>query len=262
MNFLLSIYTNQFLVFLLVLTRVGGLVVVAPVWSSRAMPMRVRAFLALGVALIIAPLWWHTPIEHVGNLVHLAMLMACEFALGLSLGLAVMICFAGLELAGQMLGQMTGMSLANVASPDFDASVSVFSQFLNMLMLTVFVLINGHQYVLHALFRMFERMPPGQAHFSMPLLDALTEITSYSFSLGLQLAAPMMAALLLTMLVMGLISRTMPQFNILAVGFSINSMVMLGAMLLSLGVLVRVFQDQSIASIELMVPVFGSPTPR
>ena len=237
MEFLLSIYTNQFLVFLLVLTRVSGLVMVAPVWSSRSMPVRVRAFLAIGIALIITPLFWHTPIDDPTNVIHLAILLGCEFAIGLALGLAVMICFAGMELAGQILGQMTGMHLADVASPDFDASVPVFSHFLHMLMLAIFIITGGHQYVLDTFFRIFQQVPPGQAKFSMPVMEALTEITSYSFSLGLQLAAPIMFALLLSILIMGLISRTMPQFNVLAVGFGINSMVMLGAMLLSLGIL-------------------------
>ncbi len=261
MDFLLSIYTNQFLIFLLVLTRVGGLVVVAPIWSSRVIPARIRAFLAVGIAMIIAPLWWNTPIDDPGNVVHLTVLLTCEFAVGLALGLAVMICFTGMELAGQILGQMTGMSLADVASPDSNVNVPVFSQFLHMLMLAVFVLIGGHQHMLHAFFRVFKQMPPGQTHFSMPMMDVLTEITSYSFTLGLQLAAPMMVALMLTILIMGLISRTMPQFNVLAVGFSINSMVMLSAMFLSLGILVRVFQDYSFKAIDLLVPVFGTSPP-
>ncbi len=261
MEFLLNIYMNQFLVFLLVLTRVGGLVVVAPVWSSRAIPVRIRALLAIGIALIITPLFWHTPIDDPGNLVHLAILMASEFAVGLALGLAVMICFAGIELAGQILGQMTGMSLADVASPDFDASVPVFGQLLHMLMLAIFVLGGGHQYVLHTFMRVFQQMPPGQTHFSKPLVDTLTEITSYSFTLGLQLAAPMMVALMLTILIMGLISRTMPQFNILAVGFSINSMVMLGAMLLSLGILGRLFQDHIFTAIDLIGPALSVAAP-
>ena len=165
-QFLLSLYTNQFLVFLLVLTRVSGLVMLAPVWGSRAIPMRVRAFLAIGIALIVSPLLWNTPIEDPGNLLHLVVLVGCEFAVGLSLGLAVMIYFAGLELAGQVMGQMTGMSLADVASPDFDASVPVFSQFLHLLMLSIFVITGGHQYVLDALFQMFQQMPPGHTHFS------------------------------------------------------------------------------------------------
>lgn len=261
MEFLLGIYKNQFLIFLLVLTRVSGLMTVAPLWSSRAIPMRIRAFLATGIAMIITPLWWYTPVEDPGNVVHLAVLLVAEFAIGACLGLAVMICFVGMELAGQLLGQMTGMRLANMASPEHNETISVFAQFLRMLMLAVFVVTGGHEYLLHVFFRIFERMPPGQAHFSMPLVDALTTITSYSFVLGLQLAAPMIVAVLMSLLVMGLIGRTMPQFNVLAVGFGINSLVMVGATLLSLGVLVRIFQFHGFRAIDLIAPVFNASSP-
>lgn len=261
MEFLLSIYTNQFLIFLLVLARVSGLVAVAPMWSSRAIPRRIRVFVALGIALIITPLWWHTPVDNPGHVVHLAVLMASEFAVGLSIGLAVMICFVGVDLAGEILGQMTGMRLANTASPDYNASMSVFSQFLHMLMLTVFLVSGGYQYLLDVFFQVFERMPPGKAHVSLSVIDALAEIISYSFALGLQLAAPMLLVLLLSLLVMGLIGRTMPQFNVLAVGFGVNSLVMLGTLFLSLGILIRVFHEHSFGAIDLIAPVFSTSAP-
>jgi len=70
----------------------------------------------------------------------------------------------------------------------------------------------------------------------------------------------MVVALLLTMLIMGLISRTLPQFNVLAVGFGMNAMVMLGVMLLCLGIVTRLFQDQSFAVIDMIRPALvGSP---
>ncbi len=72
MELLLRLYTNQFLVFVLVLTRVSGLMVLAPVWGSRVIPLRVRAFLAIGVSLIISPLLWHTPLDDPGRRAALA----------------------------------------------------------------------------------------------------------------------------------------------------------------------------------------------
>jgi flagellar biosynthetic protein FliR len=261
MELLLRLYTNQFLVYVLVLTRVSGLMVLAPVWGSSVIPLRVRALLAIGVSLVISPLLWNTPIEDPGNVLHLLVLVGCEFAVGLSLGLAVYIYFAGLELAGQLMGQMSGMSLADVVSPTYDTTVPVFSEFLNVLMLSVFVVMGGHQYLLDALLQAFQQMPPGQTHFSASLVDALTSITTFSFTMGLQIAAPIMVALLLSIVIMGLISRTLPQLNILAVGFSVNSSVMLGALLLSLGLLTRVFHEQSFAVIDLIRPVFTRPSP-
>jgi flagellar biosynthetic protein FliR len=259
MSALLPLYLNQFLVFVLVLTRVSGLIVLAPVWGSSAIPIRIRAFLAVGLSLIITPLFWHTPIENTDNLVHLAVLMGCEFVTGLAIGLAVMIYFAGLQLAGQVMGQMSGMSLADVASPTFDATVPVFSQFLHFLMLAVFVVTGGHRYLLETMLDIFQRMPPGHTHFRLAVVDALAQIMNDSFALGLQLAAPIMVALLLSILLMGLISRTLPQLNVLAVGFSVNGLIMLSALLLSLGVLTQVFTYHHQKAIDTIRPVFDVP---
>jgi flagellar biosynthetic protein FliR len=109
--------------------------------------------------------------------------------------------------------------------------------------------------LLDALFQAFAQMPPGQTHISASLVQTLTDITTYSFTMGLQIAAPVMVALLLAIVLMGLISRTLPQLNVLALGFSANSTVMLAALLLSLGVLTRVFQEQSLAVIDWIRPV-------
>jgi flagellar biosynthetic protein FliR len=95
----------------------------------------------------------------------------------------------------------------------------------------------------------------------MSMIETLTEVTSYSFRLGLQIAVPVMTALLLSITILGLISRTLPQLNVLAVGFSVNSIVMLSALLLSLGILSRVFHEHGFVAIDLMRPVYDSRPP-
>ncbi len=261
MESLLGIFTNQFLVFLLVLTRVSGLMLLTPVWGARVVPPRVRALLALALALIISPLVADAPQTIPGDLLHLFVQLGCEFCIGLSLGLAVTIYFSGLELAGQVMGQMSGMSLAEVASPMFDSNSPVFTEFLNILMVSVFVIGGGHHYMLDALLQGFQHFPPGVASLPPTLVAALTEIATHAFTTGLQLAAPMMLALLLAVVIMGLLSRTLPQLNILALGFSVNATVVVGALLLSIGVLVRVFHEQSFAVIDLLRPVFLTTNP-
>jgi flagellar biosynthetic protein FliR len=261
MEMLLQTHLNQFLVFVLVLTRISGLVMIAPVWGSRAVPMRVRALLAGSLALIVTPLYWHTPLVQPESLLRLLVLLGCEFTTGLALGLAIMIFFAGLQLAGQVMGQMSGMSLADVVSPSFDASVPVFAQFLHVLMLAVFVVTGGHRLLVQALLEVFAQLPPGDTHFSQSLVDALVDVTSYSFMLGLQIAAPVMVALLLSILIMGLVSRTLPQLNVLAVGFSANSLIMLSALLLSLGILTDIFARHSRTAIDLVQSVFVTVPP-
>ncbi len=261
MDVLYSLYSHQFIVFLLVLTRISGLVTAAPVWSSPVIPMRVRALLAVSLSLIIAPMVWHQGISHADDLLNLLVLVAGEFVVGLSLGLAVTIYFSGLQLAGQVIGQMSGMSLADVVSPTTRSPVPVFSQFLHMLMLVIFVVSGGLEQLLDAMFSMFHQMPPGQAHFSAPLLEALSDIAAISFQLGLRVAAPVMVALLLSIMIMGLVSRTLPQLNVLAVGFSLNSIIALSALLLSIGFLLQIFQPDQFFPLERILPVYSPAAP-
>lgn len=259
MQLLLSIYGNQLMTFWLVLTRISGMLILAPVWGSSVIPVRVRAFLAVGLALVITPMVWDQVVPYPDNLIVLGTLAGCELALGLMIGLAVKMYFAGLQLAGQVMGQMSGMSLADVVSPSFDSSVPVFSELLHVMMLSVFVITGGHRQLLGALIDSFNGMPVGHVRLADSLVGALVDVVQQSFIFGIQIAAPVMVAMLSSLLIMGLISRTLPQLNILAVGFSVNSLVMLATLLLCLGVLARVFQAHSLDAIDILRPVLNNP---
>ena len=140
---------------------------------------------------------------------------------------------------------MSGMQLADVVNQNVDTNVPVFSQLLDMVTLVVFLAIGGHRQVMGALLDTFSWMPPGHVTLSGDLVMALSDVTTQSFLLGIRAAAPMMIALLLSILIMGLISRTLPQLNIIAVGFSFNSVVLLATLSVSLGAVVLIFQDQA-----------------
>lgn len=242
---LAELYRDHLLLFVLVLTRVSGLVMTAPIFGSRTVPLRIRAFLAIGLALFITPVQFQHAGDMPGDLVNLTILVAREGVLGLALGLSVMILFTGLHLTGQIIGQMSGMALADTFDPTFDTSVPVFSQLLDAITLSVFIAIGGHRHVLSALLDTFAARPPGVRDFPPNLVAAITSVTAESFSVGIRAGAPVMVALLLAVLILGLISRTLPQLNIIAVGFSLNSMIMLFTLAASLGGLAWVVQDHA-----------------
>ncbi|MEO8496655.1 MAG: flagellar biosynthetic protein FliR [Planctomycetota bacterium] len=245
MSALIDLYRDQLLLFVLVLTRVSTLVMTAPIFGSRNVPVRVRAFLAIGFALIITPLHFDAAREMPTDLINLSVLLAREAVLGLALGLAVMILFTGLHLTGQIMGQMSGMALADAYDPTFDSSVPVFTQLLDAVTLSVFIAIGGHRQIMAALLDTFRWRPPGVRDLPTSLVDTLTQVTSESFAVGIRAGAPVMAALFLAVLVLGLISRTLPQLNVIAVGFSLNSMIMMVTLAASLGALAWIVQDQA-----------------
>jgi flagellar biosynthesis protein FliR len=256
MSPLLTLYLDQFLIFVLVLTRVGSLLMTLPVLRTATVPWQVRALLAIGISFILTPLFWGVPIPPPENLLILGTLIAREAVLGVALGLAVLILLSGMQLAGLIISQTSGMTLADVANPTFETNVPLYSQILEMLALAIFFLVGGHRQVIDALLRSFTWMPPGNGRLPDDLVEALTTITSQSFEVGIRAAAPVMVAILLATLVVALISRTLPQLNAVAVGLNFNSLIVIGMSALCLGSAAWVFQDELDSTIELVSTTF------
>jgi flagellar biosynthesis protein FliR len=237
---------SRFLVFTLVLTRTSTLLMTAPLFGSQVLPRRLRALLAVAMSLIVAPVYLNTslpPITHFGEL---GRLLANEALVGLLLGLGMNLLLSGIQVAGQIVSQMSGLSLAGVFDPTIEEDVSVFSQLFYFLTLAVFVAIGGHRIVTEALLETFATAPPGNAALGANYLEVLTSVVTQSFILGIRASAPLLAALLLSNIVLGLISRTLPQINVIAVGFGVNSLLALGLLSLSLGATAYTFQEPTV----------------
>jgi flagellar biosynthetic protein FliR len=177
----------------------------------------------------------------------------------LSLGLSIHVLFTGLHITGQVMGQLSGMSLAEVFDPSQDASVPVLSDLMDRVTLALFVIIGGHRQVMQVLLDTFHWMPPGKTTFGPTLVDALTEVTSQSLALGVRAAAPALMALLLSNLILGLISRTLPQLNVMALGFGINILIVLAVSAASLGAIAWLFQDAAWDTIDTMREALSNP---
>lgn len=253
---LLALYHHQFLVFVLILTRISGLVMSAPVLGLKTAPMQIRAFLAVALAVMITPFHWDTIALMPSSTIGLAGMLIQEMLLGLALGLSIHVLFSGLQVTGQIMGQLSGMSLAESYDPSQDASVPIFTEIMDKVTLAVFVIIGGHRELMQVLLDTFRWMPPGKTVMGPTLLDALTEVTCNSLALGVRAAAPALVSLLLANLVLGLISRTLPQLNVMAVGFGLNIMIVMIVAAASLGAVVWLFQEASWDTLDTMRDAF------
>ncbi len=236
-------FATPLIVFTFVLARVSGLVMSAPIFSGSYIPRQVRVFLAVGISLILLPTQWDAAIDAPRNLPDFAILMAGELLVGLVLGLGIAILASGLQLAGQIIAQMSGMALADVLNPGSDNELPIFSSMLYMVGLAVFVVIGGHRALIDALMHTFATIPIGHGGATGTLGETVSALMAESFALGLRAAAPAMVALLLATLVLGLIGRTLPQLNILVLGFGINAMVTMAALFVSIGAVAWLFQE-------------------
>ena len=123
-----SLLTDMATVFVLVLARVGALITTAPIVSETTIPMRIKSLLAVMMAAVMTPLCLHHPAPEMANIAELGAAIGAEVIIGIALGLGVMLILAGVQLTGQIVGQLSGMAMAEGADPAFGSNASIFGQ--------------------------------------------------------------------------------------------------------------------------------------
>jgi flagellar biosynthetic protein FliR len=244
MDWLNQLNFEKFLLFTLVLTRVSGLVMTAPIYGDRQVPRQVRVFLALSLALLVMPSQWNVAVNYPGSIISYLVIIGGELVVGVFLGLGITLLFHGMEMAGEIIGQLAGLMIASTYDPSMDTDTPLISQFFYLISLSIFVCIGGHRLVMAGLLDTFQTIPPGNGLFNPSMTEGFVTLLVQSFSLAIRTAAPTAIALLLATLVIGLIGRTVPQLNVLMIGFGLNSLVAFGVLMFTLGVLAFTFQDQ------------------
>jgi flagellar biosynthetic protein FliR len=211
------------------LARVLALFSVAPLLSHRAIPARIKVALALGIALVLMPNLAAPPLADVLSARGLA-LLAQNLVIGVIIGFTVRIVFAALEVAGEVIGLQTGLSFAGFFNPAMGVTQTAVSSFMSLLALLMFVAIDGHLMLIHALAESFRLFPlTGAVEFPLSF-DRVARMGSDVFALGLTIALPFIAVMMVVNIVLGVLARVAPQLNIFAVGFPLTILVGLGTL--------------------------------
>jgi len=215
------------------LVRVLALFSVAPLLSHRAVPARIKVALAVGIAIVLMPNTPAPPLSDVLTGPGLA-LLAQNIVIGVIIGFTVRLVFAALELAGEVIGLQTGLSFAGFFNPAMGVTQTAISSFMSLLALLMFVAIDGHLMLIHALSESFRLFPlTGSAEFPLPF-DRVVRLGGDVFAIGLTIALPFIAVMMLVNVVLGVLARVAPQLNIFAVGFPLTILVGLGTLFLLL----------------------------
>lgn len=211
--------------FALVLFRMTGLVLTAPIFASRIIPARIRGALIMAMAAMTFPLVQAPADVTWGGVIAGA---AGEMMVGLAIGISLAMFVSSVEVAGLMVGRQAGLAIGEVFDPSSNTQVSIIGQVYSITLMTLFLLAGGHRATMAALLDTYDVIPllSFQVNDSIPLL--LIAMVTAAFVLGIRLAGPVLIALFLTGTAMGFLSRTMPQLNILSVGFTVRVMVAIG----------------------------------
>ncbi|HEX2604953.1 MAG TPA: flagellar biosynthetic protein FliR [Oxalicibacterium sp.] len=215
------------------LTRILGVIAVAPLFGNVSVPARVKISLAILLSLIVAPtvpaLPATDPMSAAGLLI-----LTQQLVIGLTMGFAVRVVFAGVELAGEISGMTMGLGFASFFDPQTQARTSAISQFLALIMIMVYMASDLHLLVLSTLAKSFELMPISASAIGNGGLLQIVKLGGRIFSAGVQLSMPIVAALLITNVALGILTRAAPQLNIFGVGFPVTigvGLIMIGVVL-------------------------------
>ncbi|MEQ1659351.1 MAG: flagellar biosynthetic protein FliR [Hylemonella sp.] len=230
--------------------RVLGVFTAAPIFSSRAIPVRARVGLALLVTVACQATLPPMPVIDFNSPAVLGVVIQ-QVGIGLSIGFVVRLVFAAFELAGEVVGFQMGLNFAAFFDPSLNTQASAVARFFGYMASLLFVVLNGHLMVLMAVTRSFEVFPVTQNFLEALRLMQLYTLGGELFASALWIALPMLALLLFTNLALGIISRVAPQMNIYAVGFPITLSVGLVGMAATLPMLDRPFQSLLERAIEI-----------
>ena len=246
---------DQAPVFALVLFRVAGIVVLAPLLGSMAIPVKVKVMMALMISMAVFPLV--PPIAFIPNsLMSLAMAVAGEMLIGITMGFVLSLLFVGVQFGAEMISYQMGLAMARLVDPMTEVSTTVLSQFYLLLTTLIYVLMNGHLVLIKSLAQTFNSIPLLSTFSGIPVLKICIEVLSSAFKMGICIAGPVLVALFLATAALGFISRTMPQLNILAAGFPIRITLAFVLLIASLGMVVMLFQDSLIIAFRQLGSIF------
>lgn len=202
------------------LTRILGMIAIAPVFSERAIPNRIKLGFGVVLTLIILPTLPPMPVFDIFSPVGLLLLVQ-QILIGFSIGFCMRLVFAAIGLAGQMIGMSMGLGFAVFFDPMSNSQNSSIAQFLSMLALLIFLSLDGHLMMVTTLAESFISLPITNSWHSLDMM-AMASWGETIFSVGLQLAMPAIAALLITNMALGILTRTAPQLNIFGIGFPVT----------------------------------------
>jgi flagellar biosynthetic protein FliR len=223
----------------------------APVFSQKAIPVRVKVGLAFLVA-VCAQAVLDQPMVAINSPQALTCVIQ-QVGIGLAIGLAARLVIAAMEVAGEAIGLQMGLSFASFFDPASNAQLSAVSRFLVQIFTLFFIVVNGHLFVLVAVIKSFDVFPVDGSFLQAVAQMRLHELGSAVFESALWIALPMMALLLFVNLTMGVIARIAPQMNVFAIGFPIT----LTVGMLGITATLPMMEQPFLQLIERALSVFG-----
>lgn len=202
------------------LLRVLALITTAPILSERSVPKRVKVGLGIIITFVIAPSL--PPVDVPIFSANALWLALQQILIGIALGFTMQFAFAAVRTCGEIVGLQMGLSFATFVDPGSNLNMPVLARILDMLTMLLFLVFNGHLWLISLLVDTFHTLPIGGEPINSNAFLALARAGGMIFLNGLMLALPIITLLLTVNLVLGMLNRMTPQLSVFVIGFPIT----------------------------------------
>ena len=207
--------------FFWIFIRVSILFFLLPLFGAKGVPAMWKAGLSMIIAVVLTPVV-PPPQTFPATIPEIILGVLSEMAIGLILALGVKMLLTSVQMAGQFMSFQMGFAMARAMDPQTGIQSTVLTQFLYLFTILILFAVDGHHLFIRALASSFDIVPPNGFSSNPELSKVLISTSSKMFLIGLKIAAPIIVSLFLSNLCLGIVARTVPQVNILLVGFPIN----------------------------------------
>lgn len=245
--------------FLLILVRISGFMVAAPIFSLRNIPMRVKLILAIAVAIIVFNTVPYREIEY-STTIDYAFVVILEMVAGLIMGFMANVSYYILSFAGQIIDQEIGFSMVNQFDPITSAQVTVTGNFYTYSVMLMVMITNMHHYLIRAIADSFQVLPVGSISLDFTLYEVMKRFVVDYFVIGFRIVLPIFASLLVVNTILAILARVAPQMNMFVIGLQLKVFVGLVVLVLMVmmitGVADLIFQEM-MSMIRETIPYLG-----
>jgi len=245
--------------FLLILVRISGFMVAAPVFSLRNVPMRVKTLLAIAISIVV----FHViPYEEViySTTIEYALVVITEMLAGVIMGFMANVAYYILSFAGQIIDQEMGFSMVNQYDPITSAQVTITGNFYTYAVMIMLLITDMHHYLIRAITDSFQVLPVGSVAIDFNLYEVMKRFVVDYFVIGFRIVLPIFASLLVVNTILAILARVAPQMNMFVIGLQLKVFVGLVVLVLMVmmitGVADLIFQEM-MSMLRETIPYLG-----
>lgn len=235
-NLLTMLSPANIVILAIIFTRISGMIFSMPIVSTYPIPQQVKIWLCALVSFLLFPMVAGTIGFSVPQSIpELTLYLVREFSIGYLIGFCANFLFAAVQIGGEFVSIQAGISMSQVLDPATNEQTQVISQMYSYLATMVFVGINAHQWLFAALYKSFETLPPGMEFlFGPDLVSQVLHLSSTIFSVGISMILPIFCVMFVAEVLMGFMSKMMPQMNVFMVAIPLKVYVGIGLILMFL----------------------------